>query len=282
MKSTEHGVLETSDLYFFSPSQIAKKLHFYPVSAGHFFCVKGYHLIRENYDSLLVTHIIRGSFTYIKNGQHHTAYAGETVILDCYKNHEYYTNDSFESIWVHFSGSNCLAVYHEIERTLGSTVCCRNPHRTEEMLFRLFDAISGEKNMTETELSLELYKLLMELMAPDSSPESQTGRYDALIQDVKDYISAHLSERLLVRALAERVYMSSTHFSRIFKHQTGLSPYEYVLIMRINRAKELLHQTDWSISRIAYSVGFNSESNFIRFFSLNTGITPNRFRKLKF
>ncbi len=282
MKSTENGVLENSDLYFFSPSQIAKKLHFYPVSAGHFFCVKGYHLVRGNYDSLLITHIIRGSFTYVKDGKHSTAYAGETVILDCYRNHEYYTNDSFESVWVHFSGNNCLNLYHEIERTAGNTVRCRDPRRMEDTLFRIFDAIRGESPMTESALSLELYKLQTELLSADNPSEKQTGRYDGLMQDVKDYVSRHLGERLSVKELADRVYMSSTHFSRIFKQQTGLSPYEYIMISRINRAKELLHQTDMSISRIAYAAGFNSESNFIHSFSQNTGMTPNKFRKLKF
>jgi AraC-like DNA-binding protein len=282
MKSTENGVRDISDLYFFSPTPIAKKLHFYPGSAGHFFCVRGYHLIRSNYDSLLITHILRGSFTYVKDGKHNTAYAGETVILDCYKDHEYYTNDSFESIWVHFSGSNCLNLYHEIERTAGSTVRCRDPRRMENSLFRIFDAIRGESPMTEAALSLELYRLLMELLSADGLSGNQPGRYDRLIQDVKDYVSLHLSERMSVKELADRVYMSSTHFSRVFKQQTGLSPYEYILISRLNRAKELLHQTDMSISGIAETVGFNSESNFIHSFSQNTGMTPNKFRKLKY
>ena len=50
--------------------------------------------MRKNYNSLLITHILDGSFTYIKDGKHITAHKGDTVILDCYKPHEYYTNDS--------------------------------------------------------------------------------------------------------------------------------------------------------------------------------------------
>ena len=136
--------------------------------------------------------------------------------------------------------------------------------------------------MTETSLSLELYRILTELLTPDTSSEKQMGRYDILIQQVRDYISDHLEDALNVKDLADRVYMSTTHFSRVFKHTTGLSPYEYIMISRLNRAKEHLHQTDLSISQIAYMTGFNSESNFIHAFSKNTGITPNRFRKLKF
>ena len=68
----------------------------------------------------------------------------------------------------------------------------------------------------------------------------------------------------------------------MFKQQTGISPYEYVLISRLNKAKELLRQTDMNISQIAAAVGFNSDSNFIHFFSQNTGISPKSFRKLEF
>lgn len=107
-------------------------------------------------------------------------------------------------------------------------------------------------------------------------------RYDSLVRDIKYYVSTHLNENLSVKALAERGYMSVTNFSRVFKQQTGISPYEYVLISRLNKAKELLRQTDMSISQIAAAVGFNSDSNFIHFFSQNTGMSPKSFRKLEF
>lgn len=282
MKSTEKGVLETSELYFFSPSQTAKRLYFYPISTGHFFAVNGYHLIRNDYDSLLITHIIRGSFTYVKDGKHSTAHSGETVILDCFKEHEYYTRDSFESIWVHLNGSNCVNLYHEIENMAGNTVCCKSPQLVEEILFNVHNVLGGEKTMPESRLSMELYHLMTELLLAQNPSGSQTMRYDSLVRDIKYYVSTHLNENLSVKALAERGYMSVTNFSRVFKQQTGISPYEYVLISRLNKAKELLRQTDMSISQIAAAVGFNSDSNFIHFFSQNTGISPKSFRKLEF
>ena len=112
MKCNETGVLKKSEVYFSTPSQIAKKIYFYPISAGHFFCVKGYHLVRKNYNSLLITHILDGSFTYIKDGKHITAHKGDTIIIDCYKPHEYFTNDSFESVWVHIAGANSYEIFN--------------------------------------------------------------------------------------------------------------------------------------------------------------------------
>ena len=282
MKSTELGVLKKSEVYFSSPSQTAKKLYYYPISAGHFFCIKGYHLIRDNYNSLLITHIIDGTFTYIKDGKHITARAGDTVILDCYKPHEYYTNDSFESIWIHISGANSFELFEEIEKTDGNLIKCRDINHVKKLLFRIYDSISGVNPPSELNISLDIYKILAELLNPQSIKSKGDSNYEDSIQDVKNYIAENLNEKLTVQRLANESHMSTSHFSRVFKQQTGFSPYDYVLITRLNKAKYLLQKTEMSVSSIAYETGFNSESNFICFFTDNEGISPGKFRKLKF
>lgn len=282
MKSTELGVLKKSEVYFSSPSQTAKKLYYYPISAGHFFCIKGYHLIRDNYNSLLITHIIDGTFTYIKDGKHITARAGDTVILDCYKPHEYYTNDSFESIWIHISGANSFELFEEVEKTDGNLVKCRDVNHVKKLLFRIYDSISGVNPPSELNISLDIYKIFAELLNPQSIKSKGESNYEDSIQDVKNYIAENLNEKLTVQRLANESHMSTSHFSRVFKQQTGFSPYDYVLITRLNKAKYLLQKTKMSVSSIAYETGFNSESNFICFFTDNEGISPGKFRKLKF
>ena len=282
MKSTELGVLKKSEVYFSSPSQTAKKLYYYPISAGHFFCIKGYHLIRDNYNSLLITHIIDGTFTYIKDGKHITARAGDTVILDCYKPHEYYTKDSFESIWIHISGANSFELFEEVEKTDGNLVKCRDVNHVKKLLFRIYDSISGVNPPSELNISLDIYKIFAELLNPQSIKSKGESNYEDSIQDVKNYIAENLNEKLTVQRLANESHMSTSHFSRVFKQQTGFSPYDYVLITRLNKAKYLLQKTEMSVSSIAYETGFNSESNFICFFTDNEGISPGKFRKLKF
>ncbi len=282
MKCNETGVLKKSEVYFSSPSQTAKKIYFYPISAGHFFCVEGYHLVRKNYNSLLITHILDGSFTYIKDGKHITAHKGDTVILDCYKPHEYYTNDSFESIWIHIAGANSYELFEEIERSDGNLIKCKDVQHLRKLLFRVFDGMKGDYPTTELSVSLDIYKIFTELLNPQSTKSKGESSYEDSIQTVKEYIAENLNENLTVGALAEIVNMSSSHFSRVFKQQTGFSPYDYILISRLNRAKYLLQVTDMTVSAIAYEIGFNSESNFIYFFTENEGISPGKFRKLKF
>ena len=282
MKCNETGVLAKSEVYFSSPSQTAKKIYFYPISAGHFFCNSNYHLIRDNYDSLLITHILNGSFTYVKDGKHITARKGDTVILDCYKPHEYYTNDSFESVWIHISGANSTDIFNEIESTEGNLIKCKDIQHLRKLLFRVFDSMKGETPTTELNYSLDIYKIFTELLNPQSAKTKGEISYEDSVHKVKEYIAENLNENLTIKDLAESVNMSSSHFSRVFKQQTGFSPYDYILISRINRAKYLLQTTNLTIASVAYEVGFNSESNFIYYFTENEGISPGKFRKLKF
>lgn len=282
MKSTECGVLKNSEVYFSSPSQTAKKLYYYPISAGHFFCVNGYHLVRENYKSLLITHILEGTFTFIKDNVPVTARKGDTVILDCFQPHEYYTNDHFESIWIHVSGANSLELFEEIEKTKGNIIKCKDIQHMKNLLFRIFNGISNSNPPTELNLSLDIYKIFTELLNPQSIRNKGERDYEDSIQKVKEYIAENLNEKLTVGSLAKIINMSSSHFSRVFKQQTGFSPYDYILISRLNRAKYLLQVTDMTVAAVAYEIGFNSESNFIYFFSENEGVSPGKFRKLKF
>lgn len=282
MRSSEKGVLDKSEVYFSSPSQIAKRLYFYPISSGHFFCVDGYHLVRKNYDSLLITHILDGSFTYVRDGRHITARKGDTVILDCYKPHEYYTADKFEGVWIHVAGANSFDMFEEIEKNDGNLVKCRDVTHVRKLLFRVFEAMKGDNPASELSLSLDIYKIFIELLNPQRTQSKGESSYEDSIQSAKGYIADHLNESITVDSLAEITNMSSSHFSRIFKQQTGFSPYSYILTSRLNRAKYLLQVTDMTVASIAYETGFNSESNFIYFFTENEGISPGKFRKLKF
>ncbi len=77
-------------------------------------------------------------------------------------------------------------------------------------------------------------------------------------------------------------YKENVYFPVVFKQQTGFSPYDYVLLARLTHAKNYLQKTDLPIAQIAEETGFNSESNFIYFFTKNAGVSPSKFRKLRY
>ena len=279
MKQIGHGILGKSEIVFSSAAAKSKKLYYNVLCAGHFYCDENYHLKRENYDSFLILCVADGKFTFLDDGNCFTAEKGDTVILDCYKPHEYFTNDYLESYWVHIEGFNCREFYDEITES-GSIIKGNSSNRIKERIIRLFKSLCH--SLHESELSLEVYKLLLEMANPDIVRANEDAIHKENIQRVKEYIADHLNEKITVNYLAEAVHMSPTHFSRIFKAQTGFSPYDYVVVSRLNKAKEYLLTTEMSVAEIAYETGFNTEANFVYCFTNNEGISPGKFRRLKF
>ncbi len=280
MNKISTGVLEDSKIYFSSPSIKAKNLYYYVLSAGHFYCNENYSLERDNYESVLVVHVVKGSFTFkTKDGNVQTAYENDTVILDCYEKHEYCTKDYLEFIWVHVAGVNSREICNEIIKNNGNVL--KNSKDVKKRIVRLYEGITPNVMLSETRLSLEIYKLFASLLSPDRI-DSDESINDDNIKQVRDYIINNLSEQMSVEKLSELAHLSSTHFSRLFKLETGFSPYNYILNVRLNRAKELLLKSDKSITEIAYETGFNSEANFIYCFKKSEGLSPGKFRKIKF
>jgi AraC family transcriptional regulator len=95
---------------------------------------------------------------------------------------------------------------------------------------------------------------------------------------VLDYIDAHLHREIKLTDLAALLGMSQFHFSHQFKQSMGISPYQYLLQQRIERAKQLLKQSDRSIADIASTCGFNSHSHLSKQFRQLTGTTPKAYR----
>ena len=98
------------------------------------------------------------------------------------------------------------------------------------------------------------------------------------LQSVLNYIDAYLDQNLKLENLAKLLDMSQFHFSRLFKQSIGLSPYQYLIQQRVERAKQLLKQTKHPITEIAFLCGFNSHSHLSKQFRQATGMTPKAYR----
>jgi AraC family transcriptional regulator len=81
--------------------------------------------------------------------------------------------------------------------------------------------------------------------------------------------------------LAAHAGLTPSHFCRVFKKATGASPHQYVMRVRLERAKQLLIQTDLGLGELADSLGFASQSHFTRLFRQAVGRTPSAFRHNK-
>ena len=97
------------------------------------------------------------------------------------------------------------------------------------------------------------------------------------LQGAIDYIQANLESKVSLDDLAKVTNTSSYHFCRLFKKSTGITPYQYLIRCRIDRAKILLRQGKLSIADIALEVGFSNQSHFTKHFKRLVGTTPKKF-----
>lgn len=92
------------------------------------------------------------------------------------------------------------------------------------------------------------------------------------------YIEAHWKEKFDIEVLADLVFLSKYHYSRIFKEQTGLTPFKFYQNIKIARIKERLITSDLSIAEIFAECGVDYNGNFIKTFKTMAGMTPSEYR----
>jgi AraC family transcriptional regulator len=96
---------------------------------------------------------------------------------------------------------------------------------------------------------------------------------------VLDYIEENLDGDLTIDRMASIACLSKYHFARAFKQAVGQSPHRYVSAQRLEYAKALLVQSDWSLADIALALRFSCQASFTRAFGQATGQTPGRYRQ---
>jgi AraC family transcriptional regulator len=107
---------------------------------------------------------------------------------------------------------------------------------------------------------------------------SRVGLVDRRIRRAVEMMHAHMDRDLSIEELAGAAYLSPFHFARLFKKLTGASPHAYLASLRVQRAQQLLAETDLSISELSARVGYGSPSHFSKAFRQATGLTPRAFR----
>ena len=111
--------------------------------------------------------------------------------------------------------------------------------------------------------------------------EASSKRPSRQIRRAIDFMEANLERSVDLPTIAESTGLSPSYFARQFRATVGKAPHQYLMQIRIDRAKRLLSETDRGIAEIAFACGFANQEHLTRLFKRSCGLTPAGFRKAR-
>lgn len=217
------------------------------------------------------------------DGEHVSVEANQALVIPAGAPHIYWADDGkpWSIHWVHFKGTvsayfpNLLpddvytlpvapetvdqleGLFHECYRTfLGSFAWQRMVHVTQTLHYLLGHLFFNNSAFSPVLRSSQSHNL----------------------ENTLDYLSENLSESLTLQDMADHANMSKSHFSRCFKEQTGFSPVDYFIHLKVQHAAMLLTFTNKTVREVSFEVGYEDPYYFSRIFKRIIGLSPTDFR----
>lgn len=137
---------------------------------------------------------------------------------------------------------------------------------------------SGYKFIIET-LSIQIAVNLLRNIKSNISQQKEYNSlsYSKRIKTAIEFMYEYCGGNFTIDDLAREINLSKYHFIRVFKSETGKTPYEYLIEIKIQKAKQLLKKRQHTITEICFLLGFNNHSHFSKIFKKKTGYTPTEF-----
>lgn len=255
-------------------------------NCGHYKLIKLRHFetVRETgRNDYQMLYVAKGKGTFFIDNVEYIISEGNIVIYfpkDAQK-YSYSLIDTPELYWVHFTGTDAK----ELLNTLGFQKSgFFNVGMKNEYIF-IFDKIIEELQLKRKgffELSSLYIKELLTLMSRQiAESENNVQLLTIEVQKSVQYFNQKYNAEISIKDYAKDCGMSVSWFIRNFKEHMGTTPQKYITNIRINKAKDLLHETALNVSEIASLVGYQNPLYFSRIFKKMTGICPLEYKKFK-
>ena len=149
-----------------------------------------------------------------------------------------------------------------------------------DMLYAKLNSLSTEKpNPAQIRTLLNPLCHMLSLLYLQSGQPSANSDSDRIYQQIVNYLFDNYNQDISLTQIAAHCGYSESHVRHLFKQYSHSTIREYLTLLRIKRAKNLLANTKMSVSDIAYEVGYNDSNYFTNTFKKETGLTPKAYRK---
>ncbi len=277
-----HGDLVSSSRILYTPSAFARTSLIHLQEIGRLEAKQPHTSKRDHLMSFLFFIVLTGSGTLEYHETVHRLQAGDCVFLDCRSPYSHQTSENLWQLkWIHFYGPNMADIYDKYTERGGRTAF--HPvslHPYEQLLDDLYQTADSSDYIRDMRIYEKITGLLTLLMEESWHPENRnlSAKKQNLLL-VKEYLDTHFHEKILLDQLAETFYINKYYLTRVFREQFGLSISNYLLQLRVTRAKQLLRFTDRTIESIGAECGMEDGNYFARMFRRVEGMSPSQFRR---
>ncbi|MDD3766075.1 MAG: AraC family transcriptional regulator [Eubacteriales bacterium] len=182
--------------------------------------------------------------------------------------------DPWEYIWVGFRGVKALELLELCALTQ------ENPVFEDIGVGEIFKSMIDGYGMKNAQLHVlsKLYGFFAHACQNQKLPEEKSDLKKEYVSNAINFIKSNYMKDISIGLITKEIGLDRSYFYEIFKKQTGISPKQFLIDYRIEAACKLLRQTNYKISDIARSVGYEDEFMFSRMFSKRKGISPLKYR----
>lgn len=249
-------------------------------------CVPG-HRYGPNKRNLYLLHVVySGVGTLFVNGGYYHLSKGNAFLL--YPHVEaWYEADLTEPwsyFWIGVRGLDAETFFGEAGFNKEKPV--RILHQMDNLLLYINKILEKQDYSVEQQLSRSAYMHLF--FANLLRGQQEESHWGSPVKDreshsarVRAYLDEHYSEDVSIVALAKEMGIHRAHLFNSFKKDTGYSPKEYLLYIRMQNAKAMLRRSRKSIAEIAYMVGYHDPLSFSKIFRQKIGVSPLQYRNMK-
>jgi len=158
---------------------------------------------------------------------------------------------------------------------------------SQERSFQIFDSILKDfitpSPVSDLSIKSNVLDLICYLYQNSTDPfinnDFPLSHHFKSLKDVIEYIENNLEKKMVLNDFSKVANLSPSHFHRIFTSTLGITPHDFILKCKLDKAKKLLAKTGLTVSEVSVQCGFENIPYFCSVFKKNTGVTPLEFRK---
>ncbi len=228
--------------------------------------------------------LVSGSGWLESEGKKISLHKGDLFLVPVGKSVRYYANpdDPYEYYWVGFYGTNAVQIMSLLGFLKGNKLVISSGEHFDEVrsLFEKMVIYNDERSVKENLLMLGYFYQIVGSLTPNDIEANPENENATILNRLLRYIEFNYNTPITMEVLESVASMHRSNIYKLFMKTQGVSPTQYIVNYRLDRALDLLKNTDYSLKKIASLVGYNDSAYLCRIFRQRYKKTPLEARRL--